>query len=221
MKSVVLAFCAPGPMRGCVEQHVNVGSWDGLESGNGPRPANASLILLGVCERPRLPLGPLEPLRAVAEMARTKAHMTRLSCSSCSWCGDYLDRPEGGAWPWTKCGRCGSEPLVKAKSPGWCFPFRLVVACHSEPAKCAACAGRGRQGSAWDRDGSYDCNVCSGTGKALGSAEIANELAGRIMPDEVRFAEIFGGLSIINYPSRAALEARAIGDTLKLAMEGT
>ncbi len=164
-----------------------------------------------------LPLGPIEPLRKVAERARNN--------KACNECGKpaTVTHPSIG----TFCEACA--PV----SDNWSglLPLKFIIVCSPESAMCAACdgAGWGRKtrltvGGAILLSSSENCAVCAGTGKALGSAEIASELLGRhIVPCAGRgpVNAGLGGLSVLLYNSRAELDEHAIGDALRIAMEAT
>lgn len=129
-------------------------------------------------------LGPLEPLRKVAERARE-------GIAPC-FCGSKLG--------------CAKGPVG--------YPLRIVVACAPDDGVCVLCKGRGRQGSAWDVEGSYDCPVCGGEGKALSSADVAAELLGQ--GGDVRWEmAINGGLSTQMYPTRVELDKHGLAAALK------
>lgn len=135
-----------------------------------------------------LPLGPLEPLRAVAERARRGQMCAHESCIlSGQDCGERV------------------------------YPFRFVVACAPDDGVCVGCRGKAahqyRKGSAYN----MLCAPCLGTGKALSSADVAKELLGAPNGADVRYSEgrpgtsaRAGGLSVVSYQSRAALDEHGL-----------
>lgn len=176
-------------------------------------------------------LGPLEPLCAAAERAREQ-----LRCY-----GEWL----GGSGGHKRFGGCGKpavyvseddpeqadrepqcEECYRRLSEGvrslW-WPYRrlkVIVACCPEAPPCDACVGSGQRHTKLD-DGTRviaACNHCR-TGRMLSSAEVADELAGRVRPDETGFSQVFGGLSIIEYSTRASLLAHGLEAALRAAME--
>lgn len=161
-----------------------------------------------------LSLGPLEPLRAVAERAKTGT-----ACEGCGGRGYYLGLDND-------CDECGGH--------GRSYTFCLIIAAHPEPMKCEACGGAKVVGSVGGLDGEIlkstrreRCPVCCGTGKALGSAEVARELAGPA-PDRVVLCtgeqvaiprvERTGSFVVLHYAALAALEEHALGTSLRLAL---
>ena len=70
---------------------------------------------------------------------------------------------------------------------------------------------------AYSRDG---CAPCQGTGKALSSADVALELSGaRSLYDGIDdFQATTGGLTVVHYPSRAALDKHGLAAALKAAV---
>lgn len=160
---------------------------------------------------PRLPLGPLEPLREVVEIVREGD------------CANFKSAP--GSIHSTTCVKCMfSLTLHNRHEPGtriWSRPgLRLVIACHPEPVACAECGGSGQRTARLD-DGTRvfaSCKYCR-TGKALGSAEVASELLGAPLGHPTVAARFTrGGLTIIQYSSREALNSRAIGEALRAAL---
>jgi hypothetical protein len=139
----------------------------------------------------RRPLGPLDPLRAVAERAR-------LDCSNP--CPDA-----------NHCEVCGGHPRD---------PLRLIITAHPEAELCAACDGDGILfvDAPLRKDRTFkDCPVCTTTGRALGSAEIARELVTFTYRETgVWLGE--GGVSIIEYDTRAAHDSHALAAALGLAV---
>lgn len=166
----------------------------------------------------RLQLGPLDPLRAVADMARNitcekwRYDTHELCTQPATHILDHAFMPKAqrvctkhGEGEWND---SVLKPFV---------PIRLVIACAPDDGVCAACKGRGRQGSAWDTEGSYDCPTCDGTGKALSSADVARELG--IDPMAGVSVGGSGGLSYLNHPTRAALAEHGLRAALELAVK--
>ena len=149
------------------------------------------------------PLPSLEPLRAVAERARGGE-----PCSECGGSGDvrtpgtYAASLSAHEYGDSRCGSCLAD--------GRAFPLRLVVACSPDDGVCAKCCGF------W-RDGGPQCSVCSGTGKALSSAEVMFELSGerRLYEGIDDFEATTGGLTTIHYPDRAALAEHGLRDVVE------
>lgn len=180
----------------------------------------------------RLPLGPLEPLRAVADRARM------------SWtCGDMVgkdgnpvaptardcDRP-ATRWsyvydtatiavcdtnhddcePWDGWGHAEGTSAIRV--------CKVIITCHPEPAVCAECGGLGDHRLISKPS---ECPACAGTGKALGSREVAAELCGEMAgPYSANPATfVTGGIRGLLYPTRAAFDSHAIADALRLAID--
>ena len=139
----------------------------------------------------RLPLGPLEALRGPAERSRS---------------GEPCRHPA--------CMAFGNECIV--------YPLRLVLAVCPEATPCEACGGDGRLGYV-DRVGQRlgdACAACSGTGRALSSAEVASELLGRQIPEN-QSSDGDGGLQVFQWhrSDHARLVEFALPMVLALAME--
>jgi hypothetical protein len=146
----------------------------------------------------RLPLGPLETLRAVADRARER-------CYGCDNTGT-------------------ARANFGQANAAWFCPdcIRLVLSCHPEPARCAECRGQGDSNvcdiCGVDEDGQNDCGYsgacadCSGTGRALGSSEVATEMSGSDAAHAcaIHLSYTDGGLSVLTYPTRAAHDEHAI-----------
>jgi hypothetical protein len=141
----------------------------------------------------RTPLGPLEPLRAWADRAR--------GCEACRRKAARL-----GNDPWG-CERC----LLLGKP----LPLRLVITAHPEAVPCTNCGGSGsrRFNGHWGRP----CSVCSGTGRALGPADVARELIGET---PIQYGDKANGLFYLRFTTRAEHDREAIRAALRRAMEG-
>lgn len=191
----------------------------------------------GLCgDDAHLPLGPLEPLRAVAEMAR------------CTWtCGDWVGddgKPEAPTvhtctalatrlsavyeratvavcdvnheklTPW---GGWDSDDVEPLRGP------RLIITAHPEREACAGCGGKGERAFApghWIAvcDNCVDHKTGHGTGRALGSAEVARELSGDASAREDIWQRTDGGLTTTHYPSRVAHDEHALQAALGLVV---
>ena len=123
-----------------------------------------------------LPLGPLEPLREVAERAR-------------------LDCPQPCPYG-ANCEVCAGRPITSL-----CF----VIAAAPDDGVCAECGGSGEIVISDSVDGFWNCVACSGTGKALSSADVARELSGDTCVRLDVWQVTHGGVTISHYPTRAAL----------------
>jgi hypothetical protein len=92
-------------------------------------------------------------------------------------------------------------------------PLRLVVACAPDDGVCVVCEGTGAH-KGWLRP-APDCSACAGTGKALSSRRVAEELIG-VPVERTRIGnthpQVFanGGCSAILYPTRAALDEHGL-----------
>lgn len=147
-----------------------------------------------------VPLGPLEPLRAVAERARLGV------CDSCQFVygPGHIEAP------------CKHTA-------------RLVVTAHPELVKCEACGGIGQLRRRGDFVEWRPCAACSGTGRALGPADVAREMCGLTLADLTAvpatdgeaLVHVAGGISILQWRTRADHDREAIGAALRLALEGT
>ena len=183
-----------------------------------------------------LPLGPLEPLRAVADRARI------------AWtCGDWLgDNGKPEAPKKRECTKPATRWSIVYENAtvavydtnhedlapwmGWesgenvqpLDEVRLVIACHPEPAACAACNGDGSRGTiSWGAYGQATnrrCDACSGTGRALGPAEVAAAICqANILPEHecARTDYVYNGLVSLFYPEKARHDREAFGAALR------
>lgn len=160
--------------------------------------------LFGPCPHAGIPLGPLEPLRAAAEMARAGEE-----------CPIHLGDADG----------CDGEPMFC--SGGRTYPLRLVIACTPDDGVCPSpgCGGRGwHYGPGFSRP---KCERCSGSGKALSSANVARELLRAPNGADVRYSEgrqgtiaRIGRLHVVSFQSSADLDEHGLTAAFKIVTEG-
>lgn len=137
-----------------------------------------------------VPLDPLEPLRKVAERARVG--------EPCP-CEHHPD-------PNRVCASCINR---------YTNSLRFVVACAPDDGVCAECGGSGEIVISDSVDGFWNCVACSGTGKALSSADVARELSGDTCVRLDVWQVTHGGVTISHYPTRADLDKHGLAATLK------
>jgi hypothetical protein len=111
-----------------------------------------------------------------------------------------------------RCSLCGSPRYL-------CF----VIACAPDDGVCATChASGGVKREMYGPTAAYVCPACSGSGKAISSAEVASELTG-INPPQVEpghVARVRGrGMSVCWYGTSVALDEHGLRAVVERLMQ--
>jgi hypothetical protein len=212
-----------------------------------------ALVAPRLAEREADPLAHLAPVRAVVLVGPTAPWAERVNCSNCNPTLRVVGPPWPEKVEHTAiipCDQCDGSGRRRALGPmeplrAWAemardgamrtktveggaitsehhYPLRLIVTAHPEPAPCATCGGSGsrRFNGHWGRP----CPVCSGTGRALGPAEVARELIGVERSNTCDVDSVWRergrGTTALVYATREAHDREAVRTALSEVLGG-